>query len=275
MRLVPRHWSNETWVCSIRGHVAPAATVAALRSGDEALGIEHPDGSRLCRCLRCDAWVSRVAPTVDSEAVQPSLPPPEALPRPRRGKALEDAVVLRLIAIERGIHSVLFGVLAVILAIVEVDFASLHISAMRWANRLDDMVNQTGQQPSRNVLSRAVHDAVGLHRGTVAVLLATAVVYAVVEGVEAVGLWRERRWAEYLTVMATVGFLPFEVHELLKKVTAFRVAALVVNLAVLAWLLWTKRLFGLRGGHEALLRQAVEDEPPVVSAPHDAPRHVR
>ena len=37
------------------------------------------------------------------------------------------------------------------------------------------------------------------------VLAVTAVIYAVVEGVEAVGLWRERRWAEYLTAIATAG----------------------------------------------------------------------
>ena len=68
------------------------------------------------------------------------------------------------------------------------------------------------------------------------------------EGVEAVGLWRERRWAEYLTAVATAGFLPFEVHELIKRITVLRVGALVVNVAILAWLVWRKRLFGVRGG---------------------------
>jgi uncharacterized membrane protein (DUF2068 family) len=77
------------------------------------------------------------------------------------------------------------------------------------------------------------------------VLTVTATVYAVVEGVEAVGLWFERRWAEYLTALATAGFLPFEVRELIRRVTVVRVGALVVNLAVLAWLVWRKRLFGI------------------------------
>ncbi len=87
-------------------------------------------------------------------------------------------------------------------------------------------------------------------------------IYAVVEGVEAVGLWRERRWAEYLTAAATVGFLPFEIIELSKRVTAFRIGALALNLAVLAWLVWNKRLFGIRGGaaalEEASRRQSAE-----------------
>ena len=55
-----------------------------------------------------------------------------------------------------------------------------------------------------------------------------------VEAVEAVGLWHERRWAEYLTALATAGFLPFEIDELIKRVTVFRVSALVINVAILA-----------------------------------------
>jgi uncharacterized membrane protein (DUF2068 family) len=73
----------------------------------------------------------------------------------------------------------------------------------------------------------------------------------VIEGVEAVGLWRERRWAEYLTAIATAGFLPFEIDELAKRVTILRVGALVVNLAILIWLVYRKRLFGVRGGAKA------------------------
>ena len=79
--------------------------------------------------------------------------------------------------------------------------------------------------------------------------------YAVIESTEAVGLWRERRWAEYLTVVATAGFLPFEIRELLERVTPLRVAAIVVNLAILVYLVYAKRLFGVRGGAAALERQ--------------------
>ena len=44
-------------MCSVRGHVAPAASASHLRATDRALGVELDDGTRLCRCLRCDAWV--------------------------------------------------------------------------------------------------------------------------------------------------------------------------------------------------------------------------
>jgi uncharacterized membrane protein len=80
-------------------------------------------------------------------------------------------------------------------------------------------------------------------------LIVTA--YAVLEAVEMVGLWRNRRWAEYLTSIAVAAFIPLEIIELSKGVSAFKVVAFVINLLVLAYLLYAKRLFGLRGGYAA------------------------
>ena len=71
------------------------------------------------------------------------------------------------------------------------------------------------------------------------------------EDVEAIGLWLGQRWAEYLTFVATVVFVPYEIYELTKSVTALKVLTLVINLAIAVYLLFAKRLFGLRGGGRA------------------------
>src|SRR5205085_12347761 len=55
--------------------------------------------------------------------------------------------------------------------------------------------------------------------------------YALLELVEGVGLWMLKRWAEYLTVVATAGFLPLEILELAKRVSYFKISILVLNLA--------------------------------------------
>ena len=68
-----------------------------------------------------------------------------------------------------------------------------------------------------------------------------------------------KRWAEYLTFVATCVFLPYELYELAHTVTVFKVGALVVNLAVAAYLLWAKRLFGVRGGGAADERARAAD----------------
>ncbi len=94
-----------------------------------------------------------------------------------------------------------------------------------------------------------------------------------------VGLWYGRRWAEYLTFVATTVLLPLEVYELTTRITALKVTALVVNVAIVVYLLLAKRLFGLRGGEGAL--QAIRERelgwhaieraaPPTVDAPPEA-----
>ena len=70
-----------------------------------------------------------------------------------------------------------------------------------------------------------------------------AFAYALLEGTEGIGLAMRRRWAEYLTVIATGVLIPFEVYEVVHKVTLFRVGALLLNVAVVGYLAYRKRLF--------------------------------
>ena len=44
--------------------------------------------------------------------------------------------------------------------------------------------------------------------------------YALIELIEAVGLWLMQRWGEYFAVIATSVFLPLEIYELTEKITA-------------------------------------------------------
>jgi uncharacterized membrane protein (DUF2068 family) len=74
------------------------------------------------------------------------------------------------------------------------------------------------------------------------------VAYAVLEGVEGVGLWLTKRWAEYLTFVATTLLLPLEVYEMLDRFTVLKFLGFLLNLAVVAYLIFAKRLFGVRGG---------------------------
>ena len=85
----------------------------------------------------------------------------------------------------------------------------------------------------------------------------------------------EKRWAEYLTAIATAGFLPFEIHELIKQVTWVRITALVANVAILAWLVWKKRLFGIRGGAAALENEEEFDRASLFAPPSLGPATLR
>ena len=157
------------------------------------------------------------------------IPPVAELDLPRRGKPLEDAILLRLIAVDRGIHGVLFGLAAVALLIVKLDLPRIQAWAQSLLSDLNGTLDNT-TSAGHVRLSRELERLLDVRSGELTVLLVTATIYAVVESTEAYGLWRERRWAEYLTVVATAGFLPFEIRELMARVSVLRVGALVVNL---------------------------------------------
>ena len=63
---------------------------------------------------------------------------------------------------------------------------------------------------------------------------------------EAYGLYRRYRWAEYLTVIATSFFIPFEIYEVVKQPDIFRWAVLIINILVVIFLAKHKELFPRR-----------------------------
>jgi uncharacterized membrane protein (DUF2068 family) len=64
--------------------------------------------------------------------------------------------------------------------------------------------------------------------------------------VEAYGLFRRRLWAEWLTIVATSVFIPFEIYEIVEHGTALGIGALVVNALIVAYLV-ARRLVARRG----------------------------
>jgi uncharacterized membrane protein (DUF2068 family) len=237
-------WHPETFWCSLRGHAAPAATVKTISEADALIALHVADDSHMSRCLRCDVWVL----TDEANATRESLGELNTISVPQRGKELRDAIILKVIAIDRGIHSFVFALVFLGVLLVELHLGALQNTARHLLDNAQNALNSTGQEASRSYSQRELQRFINLKSGGLTLILLTAAVYSIVEGVEAVGLWMQKRWAEYLTALATAGFLPLEINELAKRVTVVRVGALVINVIVLIYLLWAKRLFGIRGG---------------------------
>ncbi len=76
-----------------------------------------------------------------------------------------------------------------------------------------------------------------------------AAVYALVRLIEAYGLWRARRWAEWFAVISGGIYLPFEIYECIHAATWLSAAALVVNGLVVASMIHALRRDSQRPSH--------------------------
>lgn len=61
-------------------------------------------------------------------------------------------------------------------------------------------------------------------------------VYAALLLTEGIGLLFRKRWAEYFTIITTAGLIPLELYELAKHITAGKIGILIVNIAIVAYL---------------------------------------
>jgi uncharacterized membrane protein (DUF2068 family) len=244
-RFRPRfHW--ELLVCGVSGHELIGTDAARLRPEDAVVAREQ-NGVRWYRCVRCDSWIPLPPPI---EPARETPPAREEIELPLRGKALRDRIVLRLIAIDRALHFVVLGVLAVAVFLLASHEIRVRDAFYRIVNAVQGTTGKPGRASGHGFLHSVEH-IFTLKSSTLYLVAAAATAYAVLEAVEAVGLWYQKRWAEYLTFVATVAFIPYEVFELARTVSTFKAIAFVVNVAIALYLLYAKRLFGIRGGGAA------------------------
>jgi uncharacterized membrane protein (DUF2068 family) len=234
--------NRELKACGKRGHVTYAPTetdLAARLRAQTALG-------EAWRCLRCGTWVLG-EPKASGPADQAPVPP--------RGKALRQLTILRVLAVERVIRAVVLIAAGYGVYRFESAQKALQGSFGRLVPALRPLANQFGVDLDHSALLSGATKALHARAGTLNLVALGLVAYGVLELVEGVGLWLAKRWAEYLTVIATAAFLPYEVSELLKSVTVTKLGAFLINVLAVVYLLLAKRLFGLRGGRKAYERE--------------------
>jgi uncharacterized membrane protein (DUF2068 family) len=205
------------------------------------LQAETPVG-RSWRCLRCGTFV-----VGEPHGEGPAADAPLVL----RGRALRDAVILRLLAVERFAK----GTLVLLAAWGVFRFRSHQDAVQRAFNEDLPLVKPIADKIHYNLEnSSVVHTLRSVIEAESKWLLWIAVgliVYGLLQLVEGLGLWLLKRWGEYFAVIATSFFIPIEIYELTERVTWVRVGALIINIAAVVYILLSKRLFGLRGGHAA------------------------
>lgn len=217
--------------------------------------MRERDGLRWHRCLRCDSWIPLPPPRSPEWEY---LPDPDKVHIPLRGKLLRDRYVLRLIALDRLVHFLVLAVLAIGVFVFARERQALSGSFFRIADAVQGALGGRTGSSGEGMLGE-VAKAFNARASTLWLVGAVVAAYAVLEGIEAVGLWLAKRWAEYLTFIATVVLLVPEIYELSHRVSVLKILTLVINLAVVIYLLLAKRLFGLRGGGRAEEEERLRD----------------
>lgn len=223
--------------CGRDGHITYAPDEPHLR---ERLGANTADGP-LWQCLRCGTYV-------------PGTPhgsgPAVSAPAIRRGKEIRGEVILRLFAIERMIRVVIFA--AVAYGIWR--FAGSRLTITQAINRdipiIRTFARQLGFSLNHSLLEK-IHSLLHVSSSNLHLLAFGVAGLAAVSAIEAFALWQAHRWGEYFAMIVTCLGLPFEVYELSKAVTITKALLFALNLLLVFYLVYTRRLFGARGGKEA------------------------
>ena len=140
--------------------------------------------------------------------------------------------VLRTIALYKLVKVVLL--LAVAYGELRLRDASLAAKLLSWAQA----------QPyglEHRIVGQLMEWFSGLSVSRIHALRIVTLGYAAVFAVEGVGLWMEKRWAEWLTTIITASLIPLEAWEIFYRPTIGKVLILLANVAVVAYLVWHVR----------------------------------
>ncbi len=102
-----------------------------------------------------------------------------------------------------------------------------------------DFISRHRIDPENTVIHTIIEKIAGINKNQLIFFSVGSFLYSARQLTEGIGLWFEKRWAEFLTVIATSLMIPVEVYEIFVKFTWVRIAALVVNVFVV-WYLATR-----------------------------------
>jgi len=140
--------------------------------------------------------------------------------------------VLRTIALYKLLKVLLL--LALAYGEVRLHDASLIAKLFVWAS-----ARPSGLE--RDVVTHLLEWFSGLSSSKSQLLRAVTLSYAAVFAIEGIGLWMQKRWAEWLTTIITASLIPLEVYEIFFRPNVGKVAVLIANVAIVAYLIWQLR----------------------------------
>ena len=127
------------------------------------------------------------------------------------------------------------------LSLVIVAIAAFGLVQWRHVQALADWIMQLPVHQGHPYAVALVEKLLGLGPRKFIAIGTVACIYASVFLIEGWGLWREKRWAEYLTVIVTASLIPVEVWEIFHHFSWLKILALALNVAIVWYLIHVLR----------------------------------
>jgi uncharacterized membrane protein (DUF2068 family) len=140
--------------------------------------------------------------------------------------------VLRLIAVFKFLKS------AALIALGVGAFKSLHKDLGGLA---EHWVEALRFDPGSRYVVMFLAKVSNLHPDQIKKLGLVSFLYAGLFLAEGTGLWLQKRWGEWLTVIITSSLLPVEIYEIYRHPSAVKVAVLALNLGIVVYLIYRIR----------------------------------
>jgi uncharacterized membrane protein (DUF2068 family) len=143
-----------------------------------------------------------------------------------------DSRLIRLIAFFKLTKAVL---------LIAVGVSALKLVHKDVASALEHWVALLGLDPGKQYVERALQKAANLTPNKIKGLGVVSFTYAGLFLTEGIGLWLEKRWAEWFTVIITGSLVPVELYEIYLHPSPLKVLVLIINIAVVGYLLYRIR----------------------------------
>jgi uncharacterized membrane protein (DUF2068 family) len=122
------------------------------------------------------------------------------------------------------------------IALIAVGVGALHLLHRDVATVVDHWINAFRVDPHNRFIHWLLAKVPMVDDKKLKELSVGTFIYAAVFLTEGTGLALHKRWAEYFTIITTGSFLPLEVYEVIHHATVAKGVALVINIAVVIYL---------------------------------------
>ena len=120
-------------------------------------------------------------------------------------------------------------------------FGALTLLHKDVASEVEYWLDQLRIDPDNKFIGVLLSKLQLVHTKELKEISALGAAYAALFLTEGTGLLFRKRWAEWLTIIATSSLMPIEVYELVKEFTGVRLLALLINAAVVLYLIYLVR----------------------------------